>query len=275
MRLADAHDPRMGIALTLRAMVIGIVAAMLCAMGGGRAAAQDVVLQAGARLGATRAQLDSSAGEAERLARADGLSSSDREAYRLAASLMRERLVEGDFQVGDQIALEVRGQDSLTATFVVREGRLLALPMLSEIQLRGVLRSELRQYLEEQIGRYVRNPTVHATALLRIAVLGEVRNPGFYRVAADVPLSEALMAAGGPTAAADLKTTHVKRDTKDVLAPGALRGALASGATLDRLSLRSGDEIVVGARRGMNWSTVLQSVTVIVSVTALLLTRHR
>jgi protein involved in polysaccharide export with SLBB domain len=97
-------------------------------------------------------------------------------------------------------------------------------------------------------------------------VLGEVRTPGFYRVASDVPLSEALMAAGGPMPTADLDRAAVRRDDQEVLSREALRDALASGATLDQLNLRDGDAIVVAARSGRNWQNVIQTTALVASV---------
>jgi protein involved in polysaccharide export with SLBB domain len=102
--------------------------------------------------------------------------------------------------------------------------------------------------------------------MLRVAVLGDVRSPGFYRVASDVPLSEVLMAAGGPTPTSDLSGAVVRRDDHQVLSREALRDALASGATLDQLNLRAGDEIFVATQKGRNWQTLIQTTALLASV---------
>lgn len=235
-------------------------------------AQQPVIQRAG--VGATRGDLEGYLAECERLASARSASAEARAAYLRSAAAVRERLNDGDFRVGDQIVLSVQGFDSLSKTFLVREGMLLSLPGIPDISLHGVLRSEIRPFLTQQLSRYLRNPDVRATAMLRVAVLGEVRSPGFYRVAADVPLSEALMAAGGPTPSSDLDRTTVRRDDHDVLSQDALRSALASGATLDQLNLRGGDEILVAARKSRNWVTVIQTTALVASAFVALRAAH-
>jgi protein involved in polysaccharide export with SLBB domain len=230
-----------------------------------RAAAQQSALPR-VGVGATRGDLESYLAECERLASATTVSVEAREAYLRSAAVVRERLSDGDFRAGDQIVLSVQGFDSLSKTFLVRDGELLTLPGLQDIPLHGVLRSEIRTYLTQQVSRYLRNPDVRATAMLRVAVLGDVRSPGFYRVASDVPLSEVLMAAGGPTPTSDLSGAVVRRDDHQVLSREALRDALASGATLDQLNLRAGDEIFVATQKGRNWQTLIQTTALLASV---------
>jgi protein involved in polysaccharide export with SLBB domain len=225
-------------------------------------------------VGATRSDLQGYLAECERLASAGTVSAEARDAYLRNAGAVRQRLSDGDFRAGDQIVLSVQGFDSLTKTFVVRDGELLSLPGLPDIPLHGVLRSEVRSYLTGQLSRFLRQPDVRATAMVRLAVLGEVRTPGFYRVASDVPLSEALMAAGGPTPSSDIDRTVVRREDHDVLSREALRDALATGATLDQLNLRAGDEIFVAARKGRNWQSVIQTTALVASAFVALRASH-
>jgi hypothetical protein len=227
---------------------------------------RDSVLAASHNANLTRADLDGLIRQVGRLERSDSIPAADRRAYALLRRDLRDRLISGDFRAGDEILLRVEGEEGLSGTFYVREGQLLSLPTLGDVSLRGVLHAELREHLVGEIGRFVRNPEVHATALVRIAVLGEVRNPGYYRLAADVPLSDALMAAGGPTADADLGHAVVRRNAAEVLAPRLLSQALSRGATLDQLDVRAGDELFVGQRHRWNWQATLQSGVAVVGV---------
>ncbi len=163
---------------------------------------------------------------------------------------LRERLTEGDFQGGDRIVLRVLEDSTLSDTFTVRPGRTLSLASLPEISLRGVLRSELEAFLTAQVGRFLRNPTVTAVSLVRIAVFGEVIRPGFYHVPADVLLSDVMMIAGGPTGNADTRKTFVRRGSEELMDREATRRALLAGRSLDQLNLHGGDEIVIGGRGG-------------------------
>ena len=247
---------------------VRIVGTMLVATGAAlmapRAAAQQsAVPRVG--VGATRGDLQGYLAECERLAATSSVSVEARQTYRRNAEALRERLSEGDFRVGDLIVLTVQGFDSLSNTFTVRDGELLSLPGIPDIPLHGVLRSEIRSYLTEQLSRYLRHPEVRATTMLRLAVLGEVGKPGYYKVSTDAPLSEALMAAGGPTSGSDLGRAVVRRSGQELLSRDALRDALASGATPDELNLRAGDELFVAPKGGRNWQAVLQTTALLAS----------
>ncbi len=65
---------------------------------------------------ATRADLESALTQAEQIAASDGYSTELRDQKRAEAALIRERLREGDFQVGDQITVHVEGDSALTGT---------------------------------------------------------------------------------------------------------------------------------------------------------------
>ncbi len=134
-----------------------------------------------------------------------------------------------DFQLNDQILLEVEGDSQF-------------------IPLAGVRRAQVETYLTQQLKRYMKDPVVHAKVLVRLSVLGEVEHPGFYPVAADAPVSDALMAAGGPTKDAKFTGTRIDRVGRDGVAGSELQEAIARGATVDGMGLRSGDQIIVPKR---------------------------
>jgi len=153
-----------------------------------------------------------------------------------------------DFQLNDQILLEVEGDTQFTKRFTVGPGPALMLPVIGAIPLAGVRRAQVETYLTEQLKRYMKDPLVHAKVLVRLSVLGEVEHPGFYPVAADAPLSDALMLAGGPTKDAKFTGTRIDRIGRDGVASGDLQEAIARGATVDGMGLRSGDQIIVPRR---------------------------
>lgn len=221
---------------------------------------------------ATRAQLEALAGQYEREAQSatDGAVRSQKMA---AATAVRDRLRNGDFQVGDRVALVVRGDSSLSDTVSVRAGRVIQLKGLPDIPLQGVLHSELDGYLEKELGKYLRNPEVEATSLVRLALLGQVAHPGFYSFPADMTLSDAIMIAGGPTQGGDVNKTVVKRNDKIAFNDKVVQQAFASGTTLDQMNLRAGDEVVVGEKGRHDWLRILQVVSlgagVLVSIYAL------
>jgi polysaccharide export outer membrane protein len=153
-----------------------------------------------------------------------------------------------DFQPNDQILLEVEGDTQFTKAFTVGPGPALMLPVIGPIPLAGVRRAQVETYLSQQLKRYMKDPIVHARVLVRLSVLGEVEHPGFYPVAADAPVSDALMAAGGPTKDAKFTGTRIDRIGRDGVTGNELQEAIARGATIDAMGLRSGDQIIVPKR---------------------------
>lgn len=163
---------------------------------------------------------------------------------------IQQRLTEGDFQVGDLIALSVIEDSTLTDTFTVRAGRVIKLPNIPEFSVKGLLRSELRAFMTKKVAEYVRNPQVDAVALIRVAVLGAVNRPGFYDVPAETPASQVVMIAGGPNTQTDIKKVEVRRGEIVVLDRAVMNTAFAAGTSIDQLDVHGGDQIVVGQKSG-------------------------
>jgi protein involved in polysaccharide export with SLBB domain len=186
------------------------------------------------------------------------------------ASLMRSRLTRGDFQEGDRIVVVLESNPTATDTMQVRAGKVLQFAKMSDVALEGVLRSELTDTLRRHLAKYLTNPNVRATPLLPLAVLGNVRNPGFMYAPADYLLRDLIMRAGGPDPTADVSKTVVRRDGKTIWDVKAVRAAFSDGLSLDRLHLHAGDEIFVPERRRIQLSTILTllSATAAISVAA-------
>ena len=186
---------------------------------------------------------------------------------RTKAAALRNRLREGDFRPGDRLSLVLEGNVTMADTAVaVTTGPKVTLPDVGDIPLAGVLRSELQDHMKKQLARYVRDARVRATPLVRVSVLGPVTRPGFYFMPADIPISEAVMRAGGPAGDADLSRSVIRRGSEQLYDKRNTQTAINEGLTLDQLSLRSGDEIRVGARSNRNWQSVASIVSVVTSL---------
>jgi hypothetical protein len=177
------------------------------------------------------------------------------------AWLLRQRLEKGDFQDGDRIVVKLLGNTQLMGwtndTITVRAGRMLPLPQLADLPLTGVLRSELTERITSHLAKYVRDATVRATPLLRLAVLGQVRDPNYYYPSADVLLSDLIRMAGGPSASADMDKIVIRRGTDIIWNAKDARTALNDGISLDRLHLRAGDEVYLDDTKGqVDWRQI-------------------
>jgi protein involved in polysaccharide export with SLBB domain len=185
------------------------------------------------------------------------------------AERIRVRLERGDFRVGDRIALYVEGEPNLPDTVPVESGPSITLPLFGRIGLEGVLRSEISEHLTEQLGQFIKDPVVRASGLMRLSVQGEVGNPGFYVVPAEMLVTEALMAAGGPSGSADLSELRIERGTELLASGEELQEALRDGWTLDQLNMQAGDQIVLPAESGGIWGRVGRVALVVVPLIAL------
>ena len=143
-------------------------------------------------------------------------------------------------------------------TFTVRSGRRLVIPVLGEIALHGVLRSELEPHLAGELARYVRDPDVDAHSLIRLGVLGAVANPGFYTIPADALVTDAIMRAGGPANSAELASLRIERHEEEIWAGEPLQRAVDDGRTLDQMNLRAGDRIVLPEQTNVSVTNVLR-----------------
>ncbi len=193
----------------------------------------------------SRTELDSLLTRYTETANSDAYSSDLREQARQEASLIRTRLAAGDFQVGDQIALAVEGEEALTNTFTVQAGPSLVLPQIGSISLAGVLRAELEHHLRTELARYIRDPVVQTRSSMRLMVSGGVGKAGYHVVPTNTVFSDVLMIAGGPTSSAVIREIRVERGDELIWEGEALQQAIIEGRTLDQLSIRAGDHIVV------------------------------
>jgi polysaccharide export outer membrane protein len=167
---------------------------------------------------------------------------------RQEAAVLRARLEEGDFRVGDRIFLAVENEPALSDTFVVASGLVLELPQIGDISLRGVMRSELEPVLTDRLSQFLREPRVRAHPTVRIAISGGIGRPGFHTVPSDLPLPEVIMLAGGPAPTANMENIRIERGDRIIWEPDQMRQALIDGRTLGQLNVLAGDHIVIPLR---------------------------
>lgn len=212
----------------------------------------------GRRAQATRAELEATLAEIEKVINSPGYSGRLRENRRQEAELIRERLQEGDLQVGDQIELTVLGETQFSGTFLIGAGRVLSLPGVPDIPLRGVLRAEAQEYLTEQLRTQLRDPRVQVRTNIRLTFTGAVARTGFYQVPADImPTDAVMMAAGGFAGGGDPNRMVVRRQGREIWSREAFQDAISRGMTLDQMNLRTNDEIVVHGQRRAPFTAIM------------------
>ena len=234
----------------LSALVLGLVLPNAPGYAQGRDASAT-------QLELSRSDLEALLAKYEADIQAPAYSTALRAEARREAELIRARLAEGDFQIGDQISLVVEGEDTLSRTFVVQQGPSVVLPTVGSISLRGVLRSELESQLRRELSRFIRDPVVQVRSSIRIMVTGAVGRGGYYVVPTDMVLSDVFSTAGGPTPDARLDQVRIERGNQPIWSGEALQRAIIEGRTLDQLGFRAGDQVVVPQRTaGGAWQSI-------------------
>ena len=240
------------------------------------AAAQSALEWDGGREQMTRTELNELRVRLEEAAASTAYSAALRREAERNLEVIQRRLEQGDFQVGDRVALLVEGEEELSDTLTVRMGPSVNLPVVGSISLHGVLRSELEAHLTEEIGRYVREPRVEANALIRVLVQGQVESPGFLLTPAETLISDLISLAGGPTGTANLSEMRIERGSDRIWEGEAMETAIIQGRTLDQMNLQAGDRVFVPERvdrGGTEWLRIIgYTVGPIVSIAVALTT---
>lgn len=213
---------------------------------------------------ATRAEVAATTGDAGNRARSA-----------IVAAGIRQRLRDGDFQVGDRVVVTVTSDAVHRDTVVVRAGPSLELPGSIVVPVAGVLRSELHDRVSAEVLKYVKAQRVDVTPLMRVGILGAVTRPGYFAFASDIPLTDAIMGAGGPTVTADVERSIIRRRSQQYRSAGETSRAIASGLTLDQFGLSAGDELVVGQRREFSVGTLVGVAGALASILAVAVTLRR
>jgi polysaccharide export outer membrane protein len=102
---------------------------------------------------------------------------------------------------GDQLSVQVYGDQTLTQNVTVLNDGTIAYPLIGQVPVAGKTPEQAADLLKERLLKYVRHPVVTVAisqlAQPNIMVLGDVKNPGKYALRSDAHLSDAIAAAGG------------------------------------------------------------------------------
>jgi protein involved in polysaccharide export with SLBB domain len=202
----------------------------------------------------TRAEIQAALDEIQKGLASTGYSIALRGSKEQMAAVLRDRLTEGDIRPGDQIKITVLGETSLSGVYDVSPARTILLPGGMEVSVRGVLRSEIQDYLTTQFKKYVVDPTVTAMPCVRLQIFGAIGSPGFFCAPAGMLLSRVIQDNGhGPANNAQFKKSQIRRNGQVVVDGSEFQDAIFKGRTLDQLNVQAGDEIVVAARPSESW----------------------
>lgn len=124
----------------------------------------------------------------------------------------------------------------------------IVLPKIGIVEVAGLSYGDLKQFLEEKLGRYYESVNVGVTMGklrgVKIYVAGEVDKPGSYNLTSLSSVFDALLAAGGPTKKGSMRKIQLVRGNRNI-ADIDLYSFFISGRQANSPQLQEGDTIFV------------------------------
>lgn len=160
-------------------------------------------------------------------------------------------LVPADYLIkpGDEILLMIWGSvDADLRLLVDRSGR-VSIPRVGPVQVSGVRYADLPDMISQRVAQVFRNFQLSVSLGQlrgqRVYVTGFVTRPGSYTVSSLATVVQALLKAGGPSAAGSFRNIEVKRGNQSVASFDLYDFLLSGDRRADRL-LQADDVIHVG-----------------------------
>lgn len=159
--------------------------------------------------------------------------------------------------------------EKITGDYFIQLDGKVQLPYIGLIDARD---REFKDIKSEITGKYdslYKDPELTIQPLLKINILGEVKQPGFYFLTGIEKLSGLLAMAGGETTDANVDGIYIIRNDKELDIDS---DELADQNSLSDIGLKSGDRIIVprqwwvGAR---NAAVIISGVAVLVTIVSL------
>lgn len=156
-------------------------------------------------------------------------------------------------------------KDEISGDYYIGPDGLLNLPFIGIINTNRRDFNSIKSQIEFRYDSLYRDPQLTIDYLLRINVLGEVRNPGFYYVTESEKFTALLALAGGTTSSAELESIYVIRGIEEIDMD--VSSIINEGGSIAEFGLISGDQIFVPRTW---WSD--RGITIVISAAALLVT---
>ncbi len=115
---------------------------------------------------------------------------------------------------GDKLRVTVFDEPNLSGEYAISDSGQLALPLVGEVQARGLSVAEFSAEVTAQLATgYLKDPKVSVEVMnyRPYFILGEVNKPGQYPYSTDLTVMKAIAAAAGSTYRANLNSVLVKR----------------------------------------------------------------
>jgi protein involved in polysaccharide export with SLBB domain len=150
---------------------------------------------------------------------------------------------------GDQLSVQVFGDQTLTQNVMVLDDGTIDYPLVGRVKVAGKTPGQAAAFLSSRLREYVRHPAVDVSIAQlgqpNVLVLGDVKNPGKYQLRSAAKLTDAIAAAGGLVnvngAFPDARIADVNGNVQTI----SLENLLQRGDTALDVSLQEGSVVYV------------------------------
>jgi len=163
-----------------------------------------------------------------------------------------------EFLIGPEDVLDVvvwRNQD-LSRTVVVRPDGMISMPLIGDMEARGVTANQLAERLAARLKEFKESPSVTVSVKevnsYNVYVLGEVAKPGKYQLKSHTTVLQAIAMAGGFTIYASKNKMQVVRNRvngdgrpQEIRIPARYDDLVSGKGELGNFILKSADIVVV------------------------------
>ncbi len=160
---------------------------------------------------------------------------------------------------GDQIEINVWGEERLQRDLSVLPDGTVAFPLVGQLKVAGMLPQEVERMVSERLQSQYRGEvpfvtvSVKAPAGMRFSILGHVRSPGVFPMTRYLNVLEALSQAGGPDEFANVDNIVIVRQNGEQTKGQRVRlGSVLKGNVSERdlanaglIQVAPGDVIIV------------------------------
>ena len=159
-----------------------------------------------------------------------------------------------EFEIGvaDVLAINVWKEADISRVLPVRSDGRITLPLIGEIQARGLTAKQLEKEIATRLKEFVSDPEV--TVIVQeihsqnFNILGQVQHPGTFTLAHPITVLDAIALAGGFRDFAKTKSIYVlrqKRDGTSIRLPFNYKDVIKGNTPTQNIHLENGDTLFV------------------------------
>ena len=157
-------------------------------------------------------------------------------------------------------------KDEISGDYYILPNGFIQLPFIGIINTTGRDFKDVKNQIVFRYDSLYRDPHLTVYSVIRINVLGEVTNPGFYYITEIETFMSIIGMAGGTTGSADLQSIYLVRNNQRINLD--TETIIEEGSSATDFGLQSGDQIYVPR----TWWADARGFTIILSALALIVT---